>query len=116
MAFPCEAVVWKALPAIKSALTRALVKNGMTQVQVSKILGTTEATVSHYMKGERGSAVILGTHIHNEINDVAHKIHTETLTKAQITEAVCGICLKVRDSCAICGAETSQDCDNCSHT
>ena len=116
MAFPCETVVWKALPAIKSALARALVKEGMTQVQVSKILGTTEATISHYMKGERGSSVVLGQHIQEAVDSVAKKISTGAIKDEQISQEVCNICQKVRDSCAVCGAETTQDCSHCSHT
>jgi predicted transcriptional regulator len=116
LALPCESVVWKAIPAIKSTLARALVKEGMTQVQVSKILGTTEATISHYMKGERGSSIVLGRHIQEAIDMLAHKISTGTLSDEQITKEVCGICQQIRNSCAICGAETSQDCEDCSHT
>ncbi|MHA2405291.1 MAG: transcriptional regulator [Candidatus Hermodarchaeia archaeon] len=116
MAFPCETVVWKALPAIKSSLAKALVKAGMTQVQVSKILGTTEATISHYMKGERGSSVVLGKHIQDNIDKLAKKINTGSLSEKQITQEVCSICQQVRDSCAVCGAETSQDCTHCAHT
>jgi predicted transcriptional regulator len=116
MAFPCETVVWKALPAIKSSLAKALVKAGMTQVQVSKIFGTTEATISHYMKGERGSSVILGQHIQDAIDELAKKISTGSLSEKQITQEVCSICQRVRDSCAVCGAETPQDCSHCSHT
>ncbi len=116
MAFPCETVVWKALPAIKSSLARALVKEGMTQVQVSKILGTTEATISHYMKGERGSSVVLGQHIQDAIETLANRISTGAFANDQITQKVCDICQQVRDSCAICGAETSEECSNCAHT
>lgn len=103
MAFPCETVVWKALPAIKSSLAQALVKQGMTQVQVSKILGTTEATISHYMKGERGSSVDLGKDIQEAIEELARKISSGSLTDEQITKGVCGICQTVRNSCVACG-------------
>ncbi|MFX1510741.1 MAG: transcriptional regulator [Promethearchaeota archaeon] len=116
MAFPCEAVVWKALPAIKSSLARALVNEGMTQVQVSKILGTTEATISHYMKGERGSSVVLEKKIQEAINTVAHKISTGTIAEDQITKEVCGICQQVRENSAVSSTENSQDCTTCSQT
>lgn len=116
MTFPCESVVWKALPAIKSALAQALVKEGMTQVQVSKILGTTEATISHYMKGERGSSAVLGQHVQDAIDDLAKRINKGSLSEQQITKSVCGICQIVRDSCAVCGAETTEDCSHCAHT
>ncbi len=109
-------MVWKALPAIKSALARALVRTGMTQVEVSQILGTTEATISHYMKGERGSAVILGQHILDEVDQVARKIKSGVVSAEQITEEICGICKKVRNTCAICGAESMNDCTSCQHS
>jgi predicted transcriptional regulator len=88
----------------------------MTQVQVSKILGTTEATISHYMKGERGSSVVLGKHVQEAIKTLAHNISTGSVTGDQITKEVCSICQQVRESCAVCGAESSQDCTTCSHT
>lgn len=116
MAFPCETVVWKALPAIKSALARALVKEGMTQVEVSKLLGTTEATISHYMKGARGSAVVLGKHVLDEVDLVAKKFKSGALSEEEISKEVCGICQKVRTTCAVCGAETTEACETCSHT
>lgn len=116
MAFPCQTVAREALPAIKAALARALVKEGMTQVDVSKLLGTTEATISHYMKGERGTAVVLGDHIVDDINQVAHKIVKGSLTAKQTSQELCDICQKVRTTCAVCGAETTQDCDHCAHT
>jgi predicted transcriptional regulator len=116
MAFPCQTVAREALPAIKAALARALVKEGMTQVEISKILGTTEATISHYMKGERGTAVVLGQHIVDDIGQVAHKIKEGSLTEKQTSQRLCEICLKVRNTCAVCGAETSQDCSHCTHT
>jgi predicted transcriptional regulator len=116
MAFPCQTVAREALPAIKAALARALVKEGMTQVEISKFLGTTEATISHYMKGERGSQVVLGQHVTDEIEQVAHKIATGALTEKQTTQELCGICQRVRTTCAVCGAETTEDCDHCTHT
>jgi predicted transcriptional regulator len=113
MAFPCEKVVREHLPAIKSALARALVKEGMTQVEVSKLLGTTEATISHYMKGERGSAVILGKHVLDMVDRVAKKIKSGTLSDEQVTKEVCGICQNVRRTCAVCGATSMEDCAHC---
>jgi predicted transcriptional regulator len=112
MAFPCEKVVREHLPAIKAALARDLVENGMTQVQVSKLLGTTEATISHYMKGERGQA-ILGQHILDDISNLAKTIVEGSLKASQISQEVCGICQKVRLTCAVCGAESLSDCTHC---
>ncbi len=115
MIFPCQTVAREALPAIKAVLARALVKEGMSQVEISKLLGTTEATISHYMKGERGTAVVLGQHIVDDINQVAHRINEGSLTENQTSQILCEICQKVRNSCAVCGAETTQDCNQCTH-
>lgn len=115
MAFPCEKVVREHLPAIKSALAKNLVDNGMTQVQVSKLLGTTEATISHYMKGERGQA-LLGQFILDEIALLAHKISNREITPNLISKEVCEICQKVRSTCAVCGAQSLSDCTYCKMT
>ena len=115
MAFPCEKVVREHLPAIKAALARNLVKEGMSQVQVSKLLGTTEATISHYMKGERGQA-LLGQRILDDISHLAGRITKSRLKADEISQEVCGICQKVRSSCAVCGAESLTDCTHCTMT
>jgi predicted transcriptional regulator len=115
IAFPCEKVVREHLPAIKATLAKNLVENGMSQVQVSKLLGTTEATISHYMKGERGQA-LLGQRILDDVSALAEKISNGALGTNKISQEVCEICQKVRATCAVCGAISLTDCTDCTMT
>ena len=48
--------------------------------------------------------------------NLAEKISNGNIKDEQITQEVCTICQQVRDSCAVCGAETTQDCTDCAHT
>ena len=51
--FPQEIEVWYVLPAIRKALTLELIKAGKSQKDAAKLLGITEAAVSHYKKNKR---------------------------------------------------------------
>ena len=53
MRFPCELVVWKILPAVKSRLARKLKDKGMKQKDIAEMLDITEAAVSQYLSGKR---------------------------------------------------------------
>lgn len=113
VSFPCETAIWKALPAIRSALARALVDRKVSQRRVAELLSTTEASVSHYIKGKRGSAMMLGPSIIAEIGRLADRIAKSTIDEKALTQELCGICRKVRVSCATCAAEGPEDCARC---
>lgn len=113
MSFPCETAIWKALPAIRSVLARALVDRKVSQRQVAELLSTTEASISHYVKGKRGSAMMLGPSIVAEIGHVADRIAEDTIDRKTLTQELCAICRKVRASCATCAAKSPEDCTGC---
>jgi len=55
---PCELVVRYVLPAFRSLVAEELVKNyGFSQVVAAEKLGTTQATVSHYIHLKRGKRI-----------------------------------------------------------
>jgi len=113
VSFPCETAIWKALPAIRSVLARALVNRKVSQRQVAELLSTTEASISHYVKGKRGSAMMLGPSIVAELGRLADRIAEDTIDGKTLTKELCAICRKVRASCATCTAEGPQDCAEC---
>jgi predicted transcriptional regulator len=113
VSFPCESAIWKALPAIRSTLARALVDRKVSQRRVAELLSTTEASISHYIKGKRGSAMLLGPSIVAEIGHLADRIAGDTINGKALTRELCAICRKVRSSCATCGAEGPEDCRKC---
>lgn len=52
---PCESSTRYILPAIRAIIARRLIEEyGYTQSSVAKILGTTQAAISHYMNIKRG--------------------------------------------------------------
>ncbi len=55
MKIPCEVVVWYILPIIRREVARELVnEHGLTQAQVARKFGVTDAAISQYLKKKRG--------------------------------------------------------------
>ncbi len=115
MPFPCEVAIWKALPSIKSALAQALVERNLSQRKIAQLLSSTEASISYYITGKRGASIIIGKHVLEEIGKLTERIVSEQLSDDELTKEICAVCQKVRKSCAICGAKSIEECDQCSH-
>lgn len=59
MKIPCEIVVWYVLPMIRREVSKELVyTHGMTQAEVARRFGVTDAAISQYLKKKRGGNVI----------------------------------------------------------
>ncbi len=55
MKIPCEIVVWYVLPMIRREVSKELVyTHGMTQAEVARRFGVTDAAISQYLKKKRG--------------------------------------------------------------
>ena len=55
MKMPCEVVVWQVLPMVRRELAGELVSShGMTQSEVARRFGVTDAAVSQYLTRKRG--------------------------------------------------------------
>ncbi|MBP3386199.1 MAG: transcriptional regulator [Candidatus Methanomethylophilaceae archaeon] len=55
MKIPCELVVWYVLPMIRSEVSKELVySHGMSQAEVARRFGVTDAAISQYLKKKRG--------------------------------------------------------------
>ena len=54
MKSPCEMIVWDILPSIRAATAEELVKRGISQKEVSRMLGITPPAVSQYVSKKRG--------------------------------------------------------------
>lgn len=71
--FPQEIEVWYILPAIRKQLAIELVKGGLTQSQVSKLLDCSRASITQYIKKQRGHA-ILNQNIKKEVKKSSNLI------------------------------------------
>lgn len=55
MMIPCEVVVWYVLPMVRKELAAELVHvHGMSQSEVARRFGLTEAAISQYLRKKRG--------------------------------------------------------------
>ncbi len=101
MKAPCENVVWYVLPAIRSELAKELAKV-MSQKEISKILGITQAAVSQYVSNKRGSKIKLSDDARAAIADLADDI--ASVGTGDPTLKICEVCKKIREDehCKVC--------------
>lgn len=91
---PCQQIIWDVLPAIRSALTTELVKNGVSQQDVAKLLGIAPSAVSQYLSGKRGYRIEFEEPIAKRIGELAVDIKAGRVP--DITAMLCAICHEIR--------------------
>ena len=102
---PQEVLVTKLLPTLRARVAQVLLETyGMKQVQVAKLLGITQAAVSHYNTKSRGidkDVVRLFPEIEGFAKDLAGKIHGGMSRTGQIAafNAICGQILVTERFC-----------------
>jgi len=102
---PCEIVVNKVLPHIRADIVRILIQEyNMKQIEVSKRLGITQASVSQYLSSTRGGNKEF-TAIFPEIEEYARGIAKEIAAGgARDTQValICEMCSKMREGEKFC--------------
>jgi predicted transcriptional regulator len=74
MKSPCEQAVWDVLPSIRAAIAEELVKRGIAQKDISKLLGITPPAVSQYVSKKRGYNIEFGEEIKESISRLADEL------------------------------------------
>jgi hypothetical protein len=97
---PCQQIVWDVLPAIRAALAAELVKNGVSQQEVARLLDTAPSAVSQYLTGKRGYRIVFDPPVQRLIENLAREIKAGGAT--DVTGRICGICREVRDDRGPC--------------
>jgi len=100
---PCQMIVWDVLPAIRAALATELVKNGVAQQDVAKILGIAPSAVSQYLSGKRGYRIVFERPAEKLIEDLAKDIRNGKVP--DITARICDICHEMREEPGACATE-----------
>jgi hypothetical protein len=60
MKIPCEIVVWHVLPMIRREIAKELVNtHSMSQAEVARKFGVTDAAISQYLKKKRGDNTMI---------------------------------------------------------
>lgn len=110
MKFPCEIIVWEVLPSIRAAIAEELIKRGLSQREVSKIFGITQAAISQYTSKKRGSRINFRQDAKEEIKKLADDIvHGYMDNHTNLTARICGICMKIRADGTVCGLSMNVD-------
>ena len=108
MKMPCEITVWNVLPMIRRELACIMVEEyKMSQVDVAKRFGLTEAAISQYMTKKRGSLDITEKEFKEQIKKSA-KIVYEDDDPDKLAHEICFLCHMIQDSqgwAGICGQE-----------
>ncbi|HMA05846.1 MAG TPA: transcriptional regulator [Methanomicrobiales archaeon] len=92
---PCQQIVWDVLPAIRSALAVELVKNGVAQQDVARLLEIGPPAVSQYLSRKRGYRIEFEKPIVRRIEELARDLKTGKVT--DVTARICAICHEIRD-------------------
>jgi len=119
MKVPCEIIVWYILPIIRREIASELVNvHHLTQAEVARRFGVTDAAISQYLKKKRGdSTVIEKSEAYSEfqasIKESARRIAVDD---ADFEVELCRLCGVVRTSGLlneVCLRQTGDTSANC---
>ncbi len=101
MKIPCELIVWYVLPNIRRELAKELVEgHGLTQAEVARRFGVTDAAISQYLKKKRGANQEMEESIGYDEFKRQIQISAERIvnTGVDIVQETCRICGIVKQS------------------
>ena len=119
MKIPCEIVVWYVLPMIRREVSKELVHtHGMTQAEVARRFGVTDAAISKYLKKKRGGNAIIDDNplypeFQEEVKVSAARIAED---KSDFATEMCRLCCVVKKTgllAVIYKAQTGMVPPNC---
>lgn len=99
--FPQEIEVWYVLPAIRRELSIELVKQGLNQKKIAKLLNITEPTVSNYIRSKRGGLIEFDEKVNEMIKQAAVKL-LKNGSKEKVISEVNKISKYIRTSKLLC--------------
>lgn len=98
MKIPCEIVVWQVLPLIRRELAKELVQtHGLTQAEVARRFGVTDAAVSQYLTKKRGGEYS-GSVCYPEFMAAVKESANRIAEGSDVGDEVCQLCLVVKRS------------------
>ncbi|MFA5364813.1 MAG: hypothetical protein WC325_06495 [Candidatus Bathyarchaeia archaeon] len=110
---PCEVVVRSVLPAFRSLVARSLIENfNFSQVAAAKKLGTTQASISHYIYSKRGEKMVQqlesSASVKPIVDEIAKGIAENKISPLDAMMQFCKLCEALRGGDMIC--EWHKDC------
>lgn len=108
MKSPCEEIIWDVLPSIRAAIAEELVKRGLSQKEVSKLLGITPPAVSQYVSKKRGYNIEFREDIRAAIVQLADDLIQKKVDNP--TARICEICKSLQEDENACGPSSRCSC------
>ena len=104
---PCELVVRSVLPAFRSLVAKRLIeKYRFSQVAAAEKLGTTQASISHYLYSKRGDKRVkqleASSSVRAIVDEIARGIATNRLSPFNAMQHFCRLCKALRTGDLIC--------------
>jgi predicted transcriptional regulator len=98
---PCETVVKKSLPILRSLIIKDLIeKYDFSQVEVANKLGMTQAAISQHVSSKRGIKKSTKLEMSSELKKMARQIAKDIAEHKQsdfdVTPHLCDLCLGYR--------------------
>ena len=95
MEAPCQKIVWDVLPAIRAAIAAELVRQGVSQVEASRMLELAPSAVSQYLSGKRGYRIEFEDDVKRSIELLAGDLKEKK--QVDLVKRTCDICRKLRE-------------------
>lgn len=99
---PCEQIVWDVLPSIRAALAEELIKRGISQKEVSKMLGITPPAVSQYVSKKRGYNIVFREDIREAIVRLAEDLIDQKVQGGDLVSRICAVCRMLQEDESAC--------------
>ncbi|MDY0293017.1 MAG: transcriptional regulator [Candidatus Methanomethylophilaceae archaeon] len=99
MKIPCELVVWYVLPTIRREVAKELVEvHKMSQAQVARMFGVTDAAISQYLKRKRGDNPLIEDSPHHDLfaEEIKAAASRMALEGSDFANEICNICTIVK--------------------
>lgn len=100
MKSPCEEIVWDVLPSIRAAIAAELVKRGISQKEVSQMLGITPPAVSQYVSKKRGYNIEFREDIRAAIERLADDLIQKRVD--DLVKRICEVCRMLQEDETAC--------------
>jgi len=103
---PQEIEVWYIIPAIRCEIAKAMIKKGIKQRNVARVIGMTDAAISQYMSGKRANKIVFNEKIKKEIDKSVEKIIKDN---TKLNSEINKICLYLRKTKFLCRVHNKFD-------
>ncbi|NLK25656.1 MAG: transcriptional regulator [Euryarchaeota archaeon] len=100
MKIPCELIVWYILPSIRRELAKELVHNHkLTQAEVARRFGVTDAAISQYLKSKRGiNKELENSGKYGEFKAEVERAAQRIMDGSDIVTETCRVCEMIKRS------------------